>query len=179
MENPMLAEELNRYAGDVPCVDGTTRPQYQQRLREGALTRVENPLSHFCVYFLPYNPKTKRALIIHHKKSGLWLSPGGHIEPGEGLTAALNREIEEELGVHTFYRESAIPFLLTITSPIKNNKRPCRIHFDLWYVMKTDGSNFRLDPGEFLDSRWMTIEEAQNVVTDRNNLDAFRVIEKN
>jgi hypothetical protein len=45
--------------------------------------------------------------------------------------------------------------------------------------MKTDGSNFRLDPGEFLDSRWMTIEEAQNVVTDRNNLDAFRVIEKN
>ena len=62
-----------------------------ERLEKGELTRDDGNVSHFCCYFLPYNPATKQVFIVHHKKSGLWLSPGGHIDQGESLMQTLNR----------------------------------------------------------------------------------------
>ena len=40
-----------------------------------------------------------RVLLVLHKKLGLWLPPGGHIEKGETPDAALKRELMEELGI--------------------------------------------------------------------------------
>ena len=86
--------------------NGRLTDKYVKRVTKGGLlTRDENPESHFCVYFLPYNQKTNEVFIIHHKKSGLWLSPGGHIDKGEDLLRAVNREISEELGIVDFFSE--------------------------------------------------------------------------
>lgn len=40
-----------------------------------------------------------RTLLIKHKKLGIWLCPGGHIEPNETPDEAVLREIWEETGV--------------------------------------------------------------------------------
>lgn len=155
------------------CDSEETYDGFLRRLAEGNLTREENNLTHFCVFFLPYNPADKKVFIGDHKKSGLWLSPGGHIEKDERLVEALNREIGEELGVKDFFRESeAKPFLLTI-SHIGEEMR----HYDIWFLMKTDGADFIVDPGEFYEARWMTIEEAEKMKTSPPNLAALKVIE--
>jgi 8-oxo-dGTP pyrophosphatase MutT (NUDIX family) len=40
-----------------------------------------------------------RVLLVHHRRLGRWLLPGGHVEPGDGTIAdAARREVIEETG---------------------------------------------------------------------------------
>ncbi len=173
----MLEEQIAKIIDPSICDSENTRINFLKRLEEGNFTRDENPQTHYCTYFLPYNQKDKKVFIVHHKKSGLWLSPGGHIDKGEGLLETLNREIDEELGVKNFFKEAQSPFLLTIT-PIENKVQPCRVHYDIWYMVLTDGSNFNVDPKEFHETRWLTIDEAEKIVTDLPNRKALETIRK-
>ena len=146
--------------------------RYLERLSKGNLTRDEDPTSHYCAYFLPYNEKTKNVLIIHHKKSGLWLSPGGHIDKDERLLEALKREVFEELGVKDIVGETFKPFLLTIT-PINKTPHLCKEHFDIWFRIPTSEEDLNIDFQEFHDAKWLTPEEAGKIVTDGPNLEAL------
>jgi 8-oxo-dGTP pyrophosphatase MutT (NUDIX family) len=159
------------------CVAANDRVEYQARLIEGALVRDENIHSHCCAYFAPYNPATKQILLGDHKKSGLWLMPGGHIDANETLLTTLNRKIEEELGVSNFYTQRPEPFLLSITN-IVTDVRPCQKHFDVWHVMETDGEGLEIDYTEYNEVRWVTIEQARALVTDPANLMALDKLEK-
>ena len=158
-----------------------TSANYQlflERSLQGLLTRDENPQSHICVYFLPYDRETKHVFIVHHKKSGLWISPGGHVDKNETLLEALNREIHEELGIQNFFVHAPLPFLLT-TTPIENNVQPCKMHYDIWHLLPTDGKNFSVDPSEFHATRWMSISDAEKIVTDPPNLLALNTLKMN
>lgn len=43
--------------------------------------------------------ENKRVLLVYHKKLGVWLYPGGHIEKNENPDEALIREVKEETGL--------------------------------------------------------------------------------
>ncbi len=171
----MLIDQIQEVVSLFP--DSPIAGKFLVRANENLLTRDENPVSHFCVYFLPYNSKTKQVFIVAHKKSGLWLSPGGHIDRGELLVEALEREIKEELGVDYHAPVSFNPFLITVT-PIENPIQPCKMHYDVWYAIPTDGSDFNVDPREFHETQWLTIAEARKLVTDSPNLTALTKIEE-
>lgn len=55
---------------------------------------------HFCgsVWVLSKGKPTKM-LLVHHKKLGKWLQPGGHIEPTENPVETAVRELKEETGI--------------------------------------------------------------------------------
>jgi len=170
-----LASEIIEVAKNSTSQDNQVNQLYLERVKGDLLTRDENERSHFCVYFLPFNPATKQVFIVHHKKAGIWLSPGGHIDKGEDLLHALNREIKEELGMENTFEELPQPFLLTIT-PIENTTQPCKEHFDIWFLVETDGTNFNVDPHEFHTTKWAGLEEAKTILTDKGNLQAINII---
>ena len=173
----MLYDQISKIIDMSICDSESAYTNFLKRLEEGVFTRDENPQTHFCAYFLPYNAESKKVFIVHHKKSSLWLSPGGHIDKGEGLLETLNREIDEELGIKHFFQKAPSPFLLTITS-IENKVQPCKTHFDIWYLVNTDGADFNVDPKEFHDTKWLTIDEAEKIVTDQPNRKALEIIKK-
>lgn len=148
------------------------------RLKEDELlTRDENPYSHFCVYFAAFDANSKKVFIGHHKKSGLWLFNGGHIDKGETPEESLEREIGEEWGVRVAFESIGEPKLLTIT-PINNPaKQKCTSHYDIWYFVSLSETNFKPDQEllatEFYTTGWKTINEARSLITDPNTLKAI------
>jgi 8-oxo-dGTP pyrophosphatase MutT (NUDIX family) len=152
------------------------KQKYAERLAEDALVRDENPTTHFCSYFLPYRLKDKKVFLQAHKKSGLWLSPGGHIDSGETPHEAAERELHEELGVRQGIGAAQ---LLTVTY-IVHDVRACKVHYDIWHFVPMDERELPTSKaGEFDDARWLTVNEAQKIVSDESNLKAIDFVEKN
>ena len=155
--------------------------EFLRRIRERKLTRDENPVTHFGVYFAGFDPAVREVFVGRHKKSDLWLFNGGHIDLGESLVQTLEREMEEEWGFVHPAAKTLEPCLLTITE-ITNDRQICRRHYDIWYFAPVDKTTFSPDEAklakEFHQIKWATFAEARKAITDLNTLTAVDVLEK-
>ena len=80
-----------------------------------------------------------RVLLIKHKKLGTWLSPGGHVEEGEFLHEAAEREFFEETGLKV---QAINPFTKDINNQALTGSifQPTPITINLHWVSE---SNYR------------------------------------
>jgi len=53
----------------------------------------------YCFVATAYVVRGGKTLLLKHKKLGLWLPPGGHIDDGETPDEAALREVREETGL--------------------------------------------------------------------------------
>ena len=175
-----LSLELRKLI-EAKFADTPLSRKFLDRVKQGRLTRDENPLTHFGVYFAGFDPKIKEVFIGLHKKSDLWLFNGGHIDQGELLRETLAREMEEEWGFVHPAAETLDPSLLTITK-ITSSSQICRLHYDIWYFVPVDKVNFSPDESrltkEFHEIRWMAFPEAKKIITDYNTFSAVDAMEK-
>ncbi len=175
-----LIEQIHRIATRLS--DQPAATAFISRADEGLLTRYENPYTHFCVYFAAFDPHSKSVFIGHHKKSGLWLFNGGHIDQGERVEEALSREISEEWGVAVDMQKVGEPKLLTITEIENPAKLTCVRHYDIWHFVPISKASFAPDEAklatEFYTTGWRSIEQARSVVTDVCTLQALSEFEK-
>ena len=96
--------------------------------------------------------------LILHSKIGLWLQPGGHVEPGDvDIVAAALREVREEVGVGP----GSAPWLCDVdihTFPARRDV-PTHLHHDVRVAFRADSD--RLIQGDGVDSvRWWSFDEA-------------------
>jgi hypothetical protein len=74
-----LENQLKRWIDGGICSEDVAR-QFLTRVKEGRLTRDENPVNHFDVFFAAYDPVMKHIFFGHHKKADIWLFNGGHMD---------------------------------------------------------------------------------------------------
>ncbi|HSX49216.1 MAG TPA: NUDIX domain-containing protein [Candidatus Saccharimonadales bacterium] len=167
----------------VAGVDEHVLQKFNKRISRGNLTRSEDPYNHLSVYFVVFDQYERKVFIGHHKKSGLWLANGGHMEQGETPRETALREMGEELGENLkVIRFPNEPCFLTVTDGIDNAGKLCRTHYDIWFFVEVDRHNFDPDnekiAQEFGEMGWFSMRGARVRVTDDNTLAALTLLEE-
>ena len=138
-----------------------------------------DPPKHLVTYFLPYHAGTDTVFLVEHRKAGLWLPPGGHVEPGEDPWDTVVREAQEELGVTasphplTPHRR---PLFVTVTQTVGPHS-----HLDatLWWILDLDPAQRVVpDPGEFSDWGWHFRGDVTGWPTGRTDPELGRFLTK-
>ena len=139
---------------------GTAAPLLRTQLDPGHLTASAFVLS----------PDGDELLLIDHPSLGLWLQPGGHIEPGDAdVFAAARREVAEETGLTGVALEPGFPDLLDVdVHDIPANPRKgegAHRHFDVRVLLRASSRRFRAGAG-VLDARWVPLPQVEDAGTD-------------
>jgi 8-oxo-dGTP pyrophosphatase MutT (NUDIX family)/GNAT superfamily N-acetyltransferase len=99
----------------------------------------------------------KRGVVLHrHKRLGLWLQPGGHIEAGETPWDAALREAFEETGLQVAFPSDG-PRLVHVDVHPGPRKH---IHLDLRYVLDAPDVTPAPPQGESQEVRWFPWHKA-------------------
>ena len=96
-------------------------------------------------------------LLIKHIKSGYWSFPKGHVEPGETEEQTAIREIKEETDIDAVI-EGDFREIVTY-SPRKDSRKDV-----VYFVARAKNYNFRPQPAEISDIRWVEIGQAHNLL---------------
>ncbi len=125
---------------------------------------------HFTATGYVVNPTRTRMLLIHHRKLGLWLPPGGHLEANEVPHHAALREVCEETGVRARLIPSGEPLVGEPGTRVFQLPRPwamlhenipatptepAHVHLDLCYLLQADDHHpLHAQEGEVSGVRW-------------------------
>jgi 8-oxo-dGTP diphosphatase len=132
------------------------------------------PDKHLVSYFAVFDEggsdgRAPSLLLVDHRKAGLWLPPGGHVDVGEHPWATVQREAAEELSL------TAAPTAHWGTEPgfvtVTRTRGPgSHLDVSLWFVLsarETDVIGF--DHTEFRAIAWFSLAEL--AATDPTTLD--------
>lgn len=106
-------------------------------------------------------------VVLHlHKRLGIWLQPGGHVDPGEAPWEAALREAEEETGLPVTWPSRAAGLAAGGAAPpallhVDVHPGPRgHTHLDLRYLVEAAAVPPAPGPGESQDVKWFTWDDA-------------------
>jgi 8-oxo-dGTP pyrophosphatase MutT (NUDIX family) len=121
------------------------------------LSKPDVPAKHLVSYFVALDEQ-QQILLGDHRKAGLWLPSGGHVEPDETPWGAVVRECREELHVQAVPSPvvGAQPCFVTVTSTRGPDEH---IDVSFWFVLTVAAGEITwFDEREFTAIRWVGLE---------------------
>lgn len=131
---------------------------------------------HFTASAFVRSPDGSRLLLIHHGKLGIWVQPGGHVDPVDSsLPEAAWREAVEETGAALgALHVSECPIFDLDIHPIPPRKgEPAHEHFDVRFAFVATGVEL-VASEEVMAARWVALAEVPSLTRDESVLRALR-----
>ncbi len=120
------------------------------------LEKPDIPPQHLVSYFVLLDPENLQILLVDHRKAGLWLPSGGHVELDEHPRATVVREVWEELQITAqFFLPE--PFFLTVTQTV--GRTAGHMDVSLWYLLIGNcQQSLDYDNEEFVQIAWFPLQ---------------------
>jgi 8-oxo-dGTP pyrophosphatase MutT (NUDIX family) len=155
--SPGLTQVLAEVRARTP-VDERERISIERFLRE--VVGLAEPFSeeadatHVTASALVVGP---RGVVLHrHRVLGIWIQPGGHIDPGETPWDAALRETTEETGLTVVHHRGAPTLAHVDVHPGPRG----HTHLDLRYLLDGGDADPKPPPGESQEVGWFAWDEA-------------------
>jgi 8-oxo-dGTP pyrophosphatase MutT (NUDIX family) len=114
-------------------------------------------------------------VLLRHKRLGLWLQPGGHVDAGESPWEAAVREAREETGLDIRFDGEAPPLVHVDVHPGGRG----HIHLDLRYLVHGGDADPSPPEGESQEIGWFDWDAAVDRASDERLKAALSFIGSN
>jgi len=121
---------------------------------------------HFTASGYVLAPDRRRLVLVHHARLGVWVQPGGHVDPDDvDVVVAAEREIHEETGLAGLTRLDPGLFDLDVHQIPDRPTTPRHRHYDLRFLFLAAGEVLEVSP-ESHAVRWATLAELEEIDAD-------------
>jgi 8-oxo-dGTP pyrophosphatase MutT (NUDIX family) len=183
MENSERLRTVVRAALEARTpIDERERRSIERFLAE--LDRLEDPFdehddpTHVTGSSIVIGPRG--VLLLRHRRLGMWMQPGGHLDPGENPWDAARRETTEETGLDVRFAGTDGDDAGELGPPLAHiDVHPAskgHTHLDLRYLLDGGDADPAPPPHESQDVRWFSWPDAIAIADEslRGALEALR-----
>ena len=164
-----IREQLSGYAGTGEREVGFLGRMLELCGADAACERSHFDPGHFTASAFVLSPDRSELVLIHHKKLGIWVQPGGHVDPTDpDLMTSARREVLEEVGLGNLEPFQALGspiFDVDIHTIPARKQEPAHEHFDVRFAFVAETREL-VRSEEVLDLRWVPLAEIERMASD-------------